>query len=104
MQNGQLSDKSYIEFSHSLYDEDITLEEQSLLLSIVSFYDKKKGYAYPTYKKLKFRSKIKQNAILTKTIDSLIKKGYIEKGTVTCTSRIKCMINLKYSDLFLVLE
>lgn len=65
-----------------LEDENLNIQEQSLLVALISYHSKEKGYAYPSYKQLKLRSKLKDNRTLIKTIDSLIGKGYIAKQTL----------------------
>lgn len=61
---------------------DLNIQEQSLLIAIISYYNKEKGYAYPNYEQLKLRSKIKDNRTLNKNINSLIEKKFIKKETL----------------------
>lgn len=62
-----------------LENENLKIQEQSLLIALLSYYNKKKGYSYPSYKQLKKRSKIKHDMTLINTINSLENKGYITK-------------------------
>lgn len=58
-----------------LDNQDLNIQEQSLLIAIISFMGK--GNANPGYKTLKLRSKIKKDETLIKTINSLEKKEFI---------------------------
>jgi uncharacterized phage protein (TIGR02220 family) len=63
--------------SNDLLDNDeLNIQEQALLLAIISYSGK--GFANPSYKGLKLRSKIRKDETLIKTINSLIEKKYIE--------------------------
>ncbi|MBN3375846.1 hypothetical protein CF087_18470 [Clostridium botulinum] len=65
-----------------LDNEELNIQEQSVLISLISYYNEQKGYAYPSYKQLMRRSKIKKDETLIKVIKSLVGKGYIKKETV----------------------
>ncbi|MBU5454538.1 helix-turn-helix domain-containing protein [Caproiciproducens sp. MSJ-32] len=65
-----------------LDDERLTVQDQSVLISIISYFNKDKGYSYPSYVQLKKRSKVIDNRTLKKCINSLIEKGYIRKETI----------------------
>jgi len=65
-----------------LINEELNIYEQSLMIAILSYFNNKKGYAYPNYKQLMKRSKIKKDDTLIKNITSLINKGYIKKETL----------------------
>ena len=76
--------KPYAKIAIDIFEnEDFNIQEQCLLMSIISYYNPKKGYAYPSYEDLKRRSKIKQNRTLIKNLDSLEEKGFITKKTIT---------------------
>jgi hypothetical protein len=64
-----------------LDDKELTIQEQMLLIVLISYYNEEKGYAFPSYKQIKLRSKLGDNRTLIKAMDSLIKKGYIRKET-----------------------
>ncbi|EPY2304099.1 hypothetical protein FDF18_15365 [Clostridium sporogenes] len=65
-----------------LDNNDLSIQEQSVLIALISYYNKEKGYAYPSYKQLKVRSKLKDNRTLIKTIESLMQKKYLTKKTL----------------------
>lgn len=71
-----------IDNDNVLDNNEFNMQEQSLLIALISYYNKEKGYAYPSYKQLKLRCKLKDNRTLIKTMDSLIKKGYLTKETL----------------------
>ncbi|PWW84116.1 hypothetical protein CYK87_09365 [Clostridium perfringens] len=58
-----------------LDNPNLNMQEQSLLIALISYHHKEKGYAYPNYEQLKLRSKIKDNRTLSKNINSLIEKS-----------------------------
>lgn len=62
--------------------EDINIQEQSLLIAIISYHNQQKGYAYPSYKQLMQRSKIKSKTTFINTLNSLLIKKYICRETV----------------------
>ncbi|APH15798.1 helix-turn-helix domain protein [Clostridium sporogenes] len=62
-----------------LDNNDLSIQEQSVLIALISYYNKEKGYAYPSYKQLKLRSKLKDDRTLIKAINSLIRKDYLSK-------------------------
>ncbi len=70
-----------VDVENVLENDDFNIQEQSLYIAILSYHNEEKGYSYPSYKKLKLRSKIKKDATLIKTINSLIDKGYMKKET-----------------------
>ncbi|WP_195972406.1 MarR family transcriptional regulator [Clostridium thermobutyricum] len=57
----------------------LSMQEQSLLIAIISYYNDEKGYAYPNYEQLKIRSKIKDNRTLVKNMNLLIEKSIVSK-------------------------
>ncbi|NEZ49306.1 helix-turn-helix domain-containing protein [Clostridium botulinum] len=65
-----------------LEDERLNIQEQSLLITLISYYNKEKGYAYPSYKQLMKRSKIKSKTTFINTLNSLINNKYINRQTV----------------------
>ncbi|EHR0219218.1 helix-turn-helix domain-containing protein [Clostridium perfringens] len=65
-----------------LDNPNLNMQEQSLLIALISYHHKEKGYAYPNYEQLKLRSKIKDNRTLSKNINSLIEKKFIKKETI----------------------
>lgn len=78
-----MSEKGYTILENSiLEDEKLTIHEQSILIAIISYFNKEKGYSYPSYSQLKRRSKIADNRTLNKCVNSLIEKGYINKETI----------------------
>lgn len=74
--------KYTIIYNDILDNDDLSIQEQSILIAIKSYFNKEKGYAFPSYTQLKRRSKISDNRTLIKNINSIIKKGYIKKETV----------------------
>lgn len=68
-----------IDNENVLDNVDLNIQEQSVLIALISYYNKEKGYAYPSYKQLKLRSKLKDDRTLIKAINSLIIKGYLTK-------------------------
>lgn len=74
---------SYTNIDNQILDnEELNIQEQSLLIALISYYNKEKGYAYPSYKQLMQRSKIKKDDTLIRIIKSLIDKGYVKKETL----------------------
>lgn len=74
---------NYTIIDNSIMDStELSLQEQSVYIALVSFYNKKKGYAYPSYSKLKARSKITDTRTLQKHVLSLVNKGYVMKETL----------------------
>lgn len=65
-----------------LDNKDLNIQEQSLLITLLSYYDNENGYCSPSYKQLIQRSKIKKDDTLIKTLKSLINKGFIRKETI----------------------
>lgn len=47
-----------------LDDKGLSIQEQSLLIALISYYNQEKGYAFPSYKQLMRRSKIKSRTTL----------------------------------------
>nr|WP_279324001.1 helix-turn-helix domain-containing protein [Clostridium perfringens] len=76
----------------------LNMQEQSLLIALISYNHKEKGYAYPNYEQLKLRSKIKDNRTLSKNINSLIEKKFIKKETIKGRG-CKYYINLPSGEL-----
>lgn len=62
--------------------KELNIQEQSLLIAIISYYNQEKGYAYPSYKQLMKRSKIKSRTTFINTLNSLLIKKFISKSTV----------------------
>lgn len=77
---------------------DLNMQEQSLLIALITFDNKEKGFAYPSYEKLKLRSKIKDNRTLNKNIKSLTEKKLIRKETLKGIG-CKYYINLPSGEL-----
>lgn len=74
---------SYTIIDNGILDnDDLSIQEQSLLIALKSYFNTEKGYAFPSYTQLKKRSKISDNRTLLKNINSIIEKGYIRKQTV----------------------
>lgn len=63
-------------------DESLNKEELLLLITLLRFNNKDKGYAYPSYRQIKDVSKIKHDQTLINSLNSLINKGYVIKETV----------------------
>ncbi|EJT6154418.1 helix-turn-helix domain-containing protein [Clostridium perfringens] len=81
-----------------LDNPNLNMQEQSLLIALISYNHKEKGYAYPNYEQLKLRSKIKDNRTLSKNINSLIEKKFIKKETIKGRG-CKYYINLPSGEL-----
>ncbi|EOU2061888.1 hypothetical protein C4D23_09960 [Clostridium perfringens] len=81
-----------------LDNPNLNMQEQSLLIALISYHHKEKGYAYPNYEQLKLRSKIKDNRTLSKNINSLIEKKFIKKETIKGRG-CKYYINLPRGEL-----
>ncbi|WP_415275082.1 helix-turn-helix domain-containing protein, partial [Clostridium perfringens] len=81
-----------------LDNPNLNMQEQSLLIALISYHHKEKGYAYPNYEQLKLRSKIKDNRTLSKNINSLIEKKFIKKETIKGRG-CKYYINLPSGEL-----
>ena len=64
------------------HDKDLNMQQAFVFMAIISYYNKKKGYAYPSYAKLKDRAKISDNRTLIKAIRYLEENGYIEREVV----------------------
>lgn len=91
--------KGYTILQNNILDNPIlNMQEQSLLIAIISYYHKEKGYAYPNYEQLKLRSKIKDNRTLNKNIKSLTEKKFIKKETLKGIG-CKYYINLPSGEL-----
>lgn len=91
--------QGYTILKNNILDNPIlNMQEQSLLIAIISYYHKEKGYAYPSYEQLKLRSKIKDNRTLNKNIKTLIEKKFIEKETVKGIG-CKYYVNLPSGEL-----
>lgn len=75
-------DKGFTVVPNVIFGVELSVQEQSLYLALLSFYNKEKGYAYPSYKQLKERSRIKKDETLIKYINSLIQKKLLEKETI----------------------
>ncbi len=75
-------DKSFTVVPNVIFGVELSVQEQSLYLALLSFYNKEKGYAYPSYKQLKERSRIKKDETLIKYINSLIQKKLLVKETI----------------------
>ena len=91
--------KGYTILQNNILDNPIlNMKEQSLLIAIISYHNKEKGYAYPNYEQLKLRSKIKDNRTLNKNINSLIEKKFIKKETLKGIG-CKYYINLPSGEL-----
>lgn len=75
-------DKSFTVVPNMIFGVELSVQEQSLYLALLSFYNKEKGYAYPSYKQLKERSRIKKDETLIKYINSLIQKKLLVKETI----------------------
>lgn len=80
-----MSGYTLIDNDKILDNEDFSIQEQSLYIAILSYHNEEKGCSYPSYKKLKQRSKIKKDETLIKTLKSLIEKGYVKKETLKGT-------------------
>lgn len=63
-------------------DENLSIQEQSILIALISYYNENKGYSFPAYKQLKARCKINDNRTLNKNVNSLVVKGYLKKETL----------------------
>lgn len=74
---------SYTLIDNEIFEDTVlNIQEQSLLITLISYFNIKKGYAYPSYENLMFRSKIKSKPTLLKTLKSLEEKGYFTKETI----------------------
>ncbi|KYH28898.1 hypothetical protein CLTEP_27400 [Clostridium tepidiprofundi DSM 19306] len=73
---------TFIDNDGVLDNEDLNIQEQSVLIALISYYNKEKGYAYPSYKQLKKRSKISDDRTLIKAIANLCSKDFIKKETL----------------------
>jgi|GEM_PF-1638116 Tfp pilus assembly protein PilE len=81
--NYKRGNMGYTVISNDLFDdENLNIQEQSLLIALISYYNQDKGYAYPSYKQLIKRSKIKKDDTVIKIVKSLTDKGYIKKETL----------------------
>ncbi|PJI08320.1 MULTISPECIES: helix-turn-helix domain-containing protein [Clostridium] len=69
-------------YNNLLDNKNLSIQEQSLLIAVLSYYDEDKGYSSPNYRQLIQRSKIRKDNTIIKTIKSLINKGFIRKETV----------------------
>jgi hypothetical protein len=67
---------------NGLFEEELNIQEQSILIALIRYYNKEKGYSYPSYARLKKASRVIDNRTLINNINSLIKKGYLKKETV----------------------
>ncbi|KYH35376.1 hypothetical protein CLTEP_05520 [Clostridium tepidiprofundi DSM 19306] len=73
---------TFIDNDGVLDNEDLNIQEQSLLIALISYYNEEKGYAYPSYKQLMQRSKIKSKTTFINTLNSLISNKYIKRDTI----------------------
>ena len=74
--------KGYTIIQNNIFDLDLTVQEQSLYITIISFYNEEKCYAYPSYEALKQRSKLKDNRTLNRAMNSLVELNLIRKETL----------------------
>lgn len=58
-------------------DSNLNLEESRMICIMFRLYSIELGYAYPTYEELMKRMKTKRQAKISKTLKSLVDKGYI---------------------------
>ncbi len=65
-----------------LDDKGLSIQEQSLLIALISYYNQEKGYAFPSYKQLMRRSKIKSRTTFINTLNALLNKKYVKKETL----------------------
>ena len=77
-----MSSNYTIIYNDILDSNDLSIQEQALLIALKSYFNKEKGYAFPSYQQLKKRSKISDNRTLIKNINSIVEKGYVKKETV----------------------
>ncbi|AEY66360.1 helix-turn-helix domain-containing protein [Clostridium sp. BNL1100] len=63
-------------------DENLNKEELLIVITLIRFNNKVKGYAFPSYKQLKNVSKVKHDKTLINSINGLVRKGYLKKETV----------------------
>lgn len=71
-----------IDNDNVLDNNDLNIQELSLLIALISFYNKEKGYAYPSYKQLMKRSRIKSRTTFINTLNSLSAREYIKRETI----------------------
>lgn len=76
-------DETYTIIDNNIFhDKDLNMQQAFVFMAIISYYNKQKGYAYPSYAKLKDRAKISDNRTLIKAIRYLEENGYIEREVV----------------------
>lgn len=75
-------DKGFTVLPNVIFDLKLNVQAQSLYIALYSFFNKEKGYAYPSYEQLKERSKLKDNRTLNKAMNCLIDLKLIRKETV----------------------
>lgn len=73
----------YTVFDNEFADEsDLKMSERMVLIMLISYYNKKKGYAYPSYENLKRRTGINSDATLSKSLKVLENKEFIKKEVI----------------------
>lgn len=73
----------FTQIDNSLFeDERLTIQAQSLLFTLIRYYNKEKGYAFPSVNDIKKASKIKDPRTLKSAIESLTEIGYLKKTTI----------------------
>lgn len=77
-----IENKGFTAIPNEIFDLEWNVQEQNLYIALLSFYDKERGYACPSYKQLKERSRIKKDETLIKYINSLIQKKVLVKENV----------------------
>lgn len=77
-----IENKGFTAIPNEIFDLEWNVQEQNLYIALLSFYDKEKGYASPSYKDLKERAKISDDRTLIKHINTLIEKNLLKKETV----------------------
>ncbi|GAA0121726.1 hypothetical protein UT300018_10420 [Clostridium faecium] len=71
-----------IDHDNVLDNVDLNIQELGLLIALISYYNKQKGYAYPSYEQLMKRSRIKSKTTFINTLNSLLNKEYIKRETI----------------------
>lgn len=91
-------DETYTIIDNNIFhDKDLNMQQAFVFMAIISYYNKQKGYAYPSYAKLKDRAKISDDRTLIKAIKYLEENGYIRRE-IRKGIGIKYYILGKYSN------
>ncbi len=75
--------KGYVKIANSLLEDDkLKVNEKYFLITLMRYWNKEKGYAYPSYSNLMNSLNITRRGTISDLIKSLETKGYIKKEVI----------------------